>query len=43
MAEAQRIYQQTVVTRVMPISNLTGMSEEERVVIDNWYQSVEAQ
>ena len=43
MAEAQRIHQQTVVTRVMPIGNLTGISEDERTVIDNWYQSVEAQ
>ena len=38
-AEAQRIYQQTVVTRVMPIGNLTGMSEDERAMLDNWYQS----
>ncbi len=43
VAEAQRIYQQTVVTRVMPIGNLTGISEDERTVIDHWYQSVEAQ
>jgi uncharacterized membrane protein len=43
MAEAQRIHQQTVVTRVMPIGNLTGISEDERTVIDNWYRSVEAQ
>jgi uncharacterized membrane protein len=39
LAEAQRIYQQTVVTRVMPIGNLTGMSEDERAMLDNWYQS----
>ena len=38
LAEAQRIYQQTVVTRVMPIGNLTGISEEERVMLDRWYQ-----
>ena len=40
VAEAQRIHQQTVITRVMPIGNLTGISEEERSLIDNWYQSV---
>ena len=25
----------------MPIGNLTGMSEEERAVIDSWYQTLE--
>jgi uncharacterized membrane protein len=39
LAEAQRIYQQTVVTRVMPIGNLTNISEEEREMLDRWYQS----
>jgi uncharacterized membrane protein len=38
LAEAQRIHQQTVVTRVMPIGNLTGISEQEREIIDHWYQ-----
>jgi uncharacterized membrane protein len=32
-----RIHQQTVITRVMPIGNLTEMTEEERLVIDQWY------
>ena len=39
LAEAQRIHQQTVVTKVMPIGNLTGMSDEERDMLDRWYQS----
>jgi len=39
LAEAQRIYQQTVVTQVMPIGNLTGMSDAERAMLDRWYQS----
>jgi len=39
VAEAQRIHHQTVVTRVMPIGNLTGMSEAERELLDRWYQS----
>ena len=38
VAEAQRIHQQTVVTRVMPIGNLTNISEEERDVLDRWYR-----
>ena len=40
VAEALRIHQQTVVTRVMPIGNLTGISEAERDLIDRWYQAV---
>lgn len=39
VAEIQRIYQQTVVTRVMPIGNLTGISEQERELLDRWYQA----
>ena len=40
VAEAQRIHQQTVLTRVMPIGNLTGMSDAERDVLDRWYQTL---
>ena len=40
-ADAERIYQQTVVTRVMPIGNLTGMTDEERQVIAGWYRGLE--
>jgi uncharacterized membrane protein len=40
VAEALRIHQQTVLNRSMPIGNLTGISEEERNIIDRWYQSV---
>ncbi len=39
VAEAERIHQQTVVTRVMPIANLTNISDEERAVIDRWYRA----
>ena len=42
-AEAARIHQQAVVTRVMPIGNLTGMTDAERAVLDRWYQSVRAE
>ena len=41
VAEATRIHQQTVVTRVMPIANLTQISEEERQIIDSWYQGLQ--
>ena len=38
--DADRIYQQTVVTRVMPIGNLTAMTDEERQILDTWYQQL---
>jgi uncharacterized membrane protein len=41
LAEAARIHQQTVVTRVMPIGNLTAMTDEERQIIDDWYQGLQ--
>lgn len=39
LAEAARIYQQTVILRAMPIGNLTAMSDAERALIDAWYRS----
>ena len=39
LAEALRIHHQTVVTRVMPIGNLTNITEEERGLIDRWYRA----
>ncbi len=39
LAEAERIHQQTVVLKAMPIGNLTGMSDEERALIDAWYEA----
>lgn len=41
VTEAYRIYQQSVVSRAMPIGNLTGMTEDERSLIDAWYQSLQ--
>jgi uncharacterized membrane protein len=38
-AEAFRIHQQTVVTRAMPIGNLTNITDEERGLIDRWYRA----
>lgn len=31
------VYQQAVVTKVMPLGNLTGMTDEERATIAAWY------
>jgi uncharacterized membrane protein len=42
-ADADRIYQQTVVTRVMPIGNLTAMTREERLIIEAWYLGLQEQ
>ena len=41
IAEAARIHQQTVVTRAMPIGNLTAMTAKERQIIDQWYQGLQ--
>ena len=35
--QAQAIYQQTVITRAMPIGNLTQITGEERTLIAAWY------
>ncbi|MEJ2256066.1 MAG: urate hydroxylase PuuD, partial [Woeseiaceae bacterium] len=40
VANAERIYQQTVVTRIMPIGNLTQMTDGERQVIAGWYEGL---
>jgi len=36
---AQGIYQQAVVTKVMPMNNATGISEAERGLIKQWFES----
>jgi uncharacterized membrane protein len=33
---AQRVYQQVVVTRIMPLGNITQMTDQERAVIAAW-------
>jgi uncharacterized membrane protein len=42
IAQAQIIYQQTVVLRAMPIGNLSNITEDERVVIARWAESLAA-
>jgi len=39
LQNAQRIYQQVVVTRIMPLGNATQITEEERAVIAAWIKS----
>jgi uncharacterized membrane protein len=34
---APRIFERVVVTKTMPLANLTGMTDEERAAIQNWY------
>ena len=36
---AQAIYQQVVVTRVMPMNNATGITEAERLQIKAWFEA----
>ena len=36
-ANAARVYQSAVVTRIMPLGNLTGMTGEERELLARWY------
>ena len=35
---AQAVYQQAVVTRLMPMNNATGITEAERALIAQWFQ-----
>ena len=35
--QAQAIYQQTVVTRAMPIGNLTNITDGERALLSDWF------
>ena len=36
---AQNIYQQTVVTKAMPMNNSTGITDEERDLIGRWFKA----
>jgi uncharacterized membrane protein len=33
------MYQQVVVTKVMPLNNATGITEAERALIKQWFES----
>jgi len=36
---AQAMYQQVVVTKIMPMNNTTGISDAERMVIKQWFET----
>jgi uncharacterized membrane protein len=38
-AQAATIYQQSVLSKAMPPGNLTGLTEEERQLLERWYRS----
>jgi uncharacterized membrane protein len=38
-AQALQIHTQSVLSKAMPPGNLTGMTEEERALLDRWYRS----
>jgi len=42
LAHASTIHQQSVVTKAMPIGNLTGITEEERATLDRWFLAMDA-
>lgn len=39
VAQALKIHQQAVLSRAMPPGNLTGLTEEERALLDRWYRA----
>ena len=39
LQNSQRVYQQVVVTRIMPLGNVTQVTEEERAVIAAWVKA----
>jgi len=39
LTQANTVYQQSVVTKAMPLGNLTGMSDEERNKINHWFNT----
>jgi len=39
LRQAQTVHQQTVVSKAMPIGNLTGITDAERATIDAWFRA----
>lgn len=40
LSQASSINQQAVVSKIMPIGNLTGITDSERKMLGDWYQSL---
>ena len=36
---AQTVYQQVVVTKIMPMNNATGITDDERTQIKQWFEA----
>jgi uncharacterized membrane protein len=36
---AQNMYQQVVMTKIMPMNNATGISEAERMIFKQWFET----
>ena len=41
LMSAARIHAQSVATQAMPLGNLTGMLPEERVMLGQWFNTLE--
>ncbi len=39
LQHAQSIYQQVVVTKIMPMNNATGITDAERALIKQWFEA----
>jgi uncharacterized membrane protein len=39
---AQQIYQQVVVSKIMPLSNATQMTDDERALVGRWFEALGA-
>ena len=38
-SHAQTVYQQVVVTKIMPMSNATNMTDAERLMVKQWFEA----
>ena len=36
---AQSIYQQVVVSKIMPMNNATGITDAERLLVKQWFEA----
>jgi len=41
LQHAERVYQTAVITRAMPLANLTQMTDSERQLLANWFEGLE--
>ena len=38
-SHAQQVYQQVVVSKLMPMNNATGITEAERLAVKSWFEA----